>query len=202
MCNRASVRHAADSPSSPRRSRGRDYFFADYRFNWMSLLRSGIVVGRSVRSSVYPYFPGRRVALLLSLLSHCPFAHPPIRSYIYCIEETRAAAFLAHAPPVMSGLQSCLSFRPSVQKTGRPVAFHTPYSRSLLDLPPLASSFLYRRPLFFAHLAPLLFDLATVYRDVHIQMYAYQVVLFLQNLSRRQRVSRETPLFYRAFVST
>lgn len=86
-----------------------------------------------------------------SLLSHCPFAHPPIRSYIYCIEETRAAAFLAHAPPVMSGLQSCLSFRPSVQRTGRPVAFHTPYSRSLLDLsPPLLSSFLYRRPLFFA----------------------------------------------------
>ncbi|KAL0134699.1 hypothetical protein PUN28_001466 [Cardiocondyla obscurior] len=29
-----------------------------------------------------------------------------LRSYIYCIEETRAAAFLAHAPPVMSGLQS------------------------------------------------------------------------------------------------
>lgn len=101
----------------------------------MSLLRCRALLSRSpppsppFRSSVYPLTPNRGDSPfpLPPLAQHCPFADLIRRSYIYCIEETRAAAFHAHAPPVMSGLQSCLSFRPSIQRTGRPVALHAPY---------------------------------------------------------------------------
>jgi len=111
--------------------RARVFFCRRPRFNWMSLLRRALLSGLRVRSSARPYFPPERsVSLSLSLTRARACTHarthtsavrsdPPIRSYIYCIEETRAAAFLAHAPPVMSGLQSCLSFRPSVRRTGR-----------------------------------------------------------------------------------
>lgn len=114
----------------------------------MSLLRCRALLSRSpFRWSVYPLTSNRGDSpSLLSfppLAQHCPFADPIRRSYIYCIEETRAAAFHAHAPPVMSGLQSCLSFRPSIRRTGRPVALHAPYlvpSREIsLPSPPHSS---------------------------------------------------------------
>ena len=58
-----------------------------------------------------------------------------LRSYIYCIEETRAAAFLAHAPPVMSGLQSpvCLSVRLSRGPVARSpsIPLTRPFSRDI-----------------------------------------------------------------------
>lgn len=140
----ASRRHATSMDSAsceftftvPLKNRGPVHFFVRQpRFNWMSLLRCRALLSRSpFRSSVYPLLPTAEIRPppppLLSfppLAQHCPFADPIRRSYIYCIEETRAAAFHAHAPPVMSGLQSCLSFRPSIQRTGRPVALHAPY---------------------------------------------------------------------------
>lgn len=100
------------------RGQPRAFFFAGDRFNWMSLLRRALLPGRFrslllLRWRVALSSPCSLLSALLRSLTR------PIRSYIYCIEETRAAAFLAHAPPVMSGLQSCLSFRPSVQRTGR-----------------------------------------------------------------------------------
>lgn len=126
--------------TEPLKNRGRAYFFADHRD--LTGCRYYVVghccrppgpgsraPGPGPRSSVYPRSLSRveRSRPLLSstplhstplpsLLSRCTSrvrSPADLRSYIYCIEETRAAAFLAHAPPVMSGLQSpvCLSVR-------------------------------------------------------------------------------------------
>lgn len=121
------------------------------------------VVGHCCRGSrfVHRFYPLLPTAEIRPPSSPSPLSHniarspirsdPIRRSYIYCIEETRAAAFHAHAPPVMSGLQSCLSFRPSIQRTGRPVALHAPYlvpSREISSPPslPLFPSLLPRPP--------------------------------------------------------
>jgi len=108
----------------------RDFFADDRDLTGCRYYSSGIVVGPPDSFIGSPLLSAGADRFSLShahararasASAHTPTVRsdPPIRSYIYCIEETRAAAFLAHAPPVMSGLQSCLSFRPSVRRTGR-----------------------------------------------------------------------------------
>jgi len=153
----------------------------------MSLLRCRALLSvPGPRSSVYlPSRVERRSFLssppFSSLTPHIPRSltrRSPILYLLYRRDQSRriprACAARNERSPV-----SCLSFRPSVQRTGRPVAFHAPYS-SLLERSPFMSLFLLRHrrfcPLFFARLAPSLFHLVTVDRDViHIQIHADQV---------------------------
>lgn len=162
----------------------------------MSLLRCRALLSvPGPRSSVYPRSPSRveRSRPLLfstpfsSFTSHIPRSltrRSPILYLLYRRDQSRriprACAARNERSPV-----SCLSFRPSVQRTGRPVAFHAPYSSPFSRGPPSCSLFLLRHrrfcPLFFAHSAPSLFHLVTVDRDtlVHIQIYANPSCTFL-----------------------
>lgn len=175
----------------------RVFFCRPPRFNWMSLLRCRALLSvPGPCSSVYPRSFSRvrsGVALsssaLPSLLSHrASRVRSPadLRSYIYCIEETRAAAFLAHAPLVMSGLQSpvCLSVRLSRGPVDRSPAFHAPYS-SLLERSPFVSLFL-RRHCGFCPLSSFawfpLFDLVTVDVGPYPDTHEDQVALFSRKL--------------------
>lgn len=161
----------------PLKNRGRAYFFADHRdltgcryyvvghccrsraprVHRFTLALSAAWSGLVLSSSPLPSLLSRRTSRVRSPAD--------LRSYIYCIEETRAAAFFAHAPPVMSGLQSpvCLSVRlsrgPVDRSPSMPPSREVPLRAPLPSPPP---SLL----LFFAHLAPSLFHLVTVDRNV------------------------------------
>lgn len=162
--------------TEPLKNRGRTYFFVDHRD--LTGCRY-YVVGHCCRSPgpVHRFTLARSLSLsfslsqprvglsspqLPSLLSRRTSPRSltrrsPILYLLYRRDQSRriprACAARNERSPV-----SCLSFRPSVQRTGRPLAFHTPYSslipsreislRASLPSPPP------RRfcPLFFARL--------------------------------------------------
>lgn len=114
-----------------------------------------------------------------------------LRSYIYCIEETRAAAFLAHAPPVMSGLQSpvCLSVRLSGGPVDRSPSM--PPTRPFSRGPPSCSSSFSAtaasaRYSSLARLPRYSISSLSTGTLVHIQIRADRVAPFLRNLFRNR----------------
>lgn len=174
-------------------SRPRVFFCRPPRFNWMSLLRSRALLSvPGPCSSAYPRSLQPRGAqspspllhsLLFSSLASRVRSPADLRSYIYCIEETRAAAFLAHAPLVMSGLQSpvCLSVRlPEDRSTGRLPSM--PPTRPFSSGLPFAPLFSFSAAARFCPLSSFAwfprYSISSLPTLVHIQMHEGRVALF------------------------
>lgn len=199
--------------TEPLKNRGRAYFFADHRD--LTGCRY-YVVGHCCR----PPGPGSRAPFIglpslseprgaepaspllhstplhstpfSSLTPHIPRSltrRSPILYLLYRRDQSRriprACAARNERSPV-----SCLSFRPSVQRTGRPVAFHAPYS-SLLERSLFVPLFLLSATVVasarYSSLAWLpRYSISSLSTGtfVHIQIHADQVALSSRNSFR------------------